>query len=106
MPSLLPLLTDTELLARLVGFDTTSHNSNLPLADFLCDYLDRPGVRIARNPSADGAKTNVVACGEALGLQRRDERVRRGQIGARVGDEYLELVVRILGSSHVVRSGS
>ena len=55
------LLADSELLARLVAFDTTSRNSNLPLADFLCDYLDRPGVRIARNPSADGRKANLVA---------------------------------------------
>ncbi|HEY7213330.1 MAG TPA: acetylornithine deacetylase [Thermoanaerobaculia bacterium] len=55
------LLSDTDLLARLVGFDTTSRNSNLALADCLCDYLDRPGVRLARNPSADGGKTNVVA---------------------------------------------
>jgi acetylornithine deacetylase len=43
-----------------VAFDTTSHESNLPLADFLAGYLDRPGVRIERNPSADGAKTNLV----------------------------------------------
>lgn len=57
----MPLLSDAELLARLVAFDTTSHNSNLPLADFLGDYLDLPGVRIARNPSADGRKANVVA---------------------------------------------
>jgi acetylornithine deacetylase len=56
----MPLLSDAELLGRLVAFDTTSRNSNLPLADCLCDYLDRPGVRIARNPSADGRKTNVV----------------------------------------------
>lgn len=55
------LLPDAALLARLVAFDTTSRNSNLPLADFLCDYLDRPGVRIERNPSADGAKANVIA---------------------------------------------
>ena len=55
------LLSDAELLSRLVGFDTTSRNSNLALADCLCDYLDRPGVRLARNPSADGGKTNVVA---------------------------------------------
>ena len=54
------LLDDRALLARLVAFDTTSHASNLPLADFLADYLDRPGVRIERNPSADGAKTNLV----------------------------------------------
>jgi acetylornithine deacetylase len=57
----MPLLSDAELLARLVAFDTTSWNSNLPLADFLCNYLDRPGVRIARNPSADGGKANVIA---------------------------------------------
>ncbi|HEX3552257.1 MAG TPA: acetylornithine deacetylase [Thermoanaerobaculia bacterium] len=56
----MPRLADAELLARLVAFDTTSRNSNLPLADFLCDYLDRPGVRIARNPSADGRKANLV----------------------------------------------
>lgn len=55
------LLSDAELLARLVAFDTTSRNSNLPLADFLCDYLDRPGARIERNPSADGHKANVIA---------------------------------------------
>jgi acetylornithine deacetylase len=54
-------LSDAELLARLVGFDSTSRNSNLPIADFLCDYLDRPGVRIARNLSPDGGKTNVIA---------------------------------------------
>jgi acetylornithine deacetylase len=54
------MLDDRGLLARLIGFDTTSRESNLPLADFLADYLDRPGVRIARNPSADGAKTNLV----------------------------------------------
>lgn len=64
------LLTDADLLARLVAFDTTSRNSNLPLADFLADYLDRPrivgvpgvpGIRIERNPSADGTKTNLIA---------------------------------------------
>ena len=57
----MPLLSDAELLARLVGFDTTSRNSNLALANWICDYLDRPGVRLARNPSADGRKTNVIA---------------------------------------------
>jgi acetylornithine deacetylase len=60
-------LSDADLLARLVAFDTTSRNSNLPLADFLADYLDRPriagipGIRIERNPSADGSKTNLIA---------------------------------------------
>jgi acetylornithine deacetylase len=54
------MLDDRTLLSRLVGFDTTSRESNLPLAEFLTDYLDRPDVRVARNPSADGAKTNLV----------------------------------------------
>lgn len=54
-------LSDAELLARLVAFDTTSRHSNLPLADFLADYLDRPGIRVERNPSADGTKVNLIA---------------------------------------------
>jgi acetylornithine deacetylase len=57
----MPILPDAGLLGRLIAFDTTSRNSNLPLADFLCDYLDRPGIRISRVPSADGTKTNLVA---------------------------------------------
>jgi acetylornithine deacetylase len=65
-------LSDAELLARLVAFDTTSRNSNLPLADFLADYLDRPGIRIERNPSADGTKANLIAwMGPASGGDRR-----------------------------------
>jgi acetylornithine deacetylase len=55
------LLSDADLLSRLVAFDTTSRNSNLPLADFLCGYLDRPGVRIVRQPSPDGTKANLIA---------------------------------------------
>lgn len=54
------LLSDAELLARLVGFDSTSHRSNRPIAFFLADYLDRPGIRVEQNPSADGEKTNLV----------------------------------------------
>ncbi len=53
-------LSAEELLARLIAFDSTSVHSNLPIADFLCDFLDRPGVRIDRNPSADGSKVNLV----------------------------------------------
>jgi acetylornithine deacetylase len=64
-------LSDADLLSRLVAFDSTSRNSNLPIADFLCDYLDRPGVRIDRNPSPDGTKTNLVAW---IGPAPRDDR--------------------------------
>ena len=53
-------LSDEALLARLVAFDTTSHKSNRDIADFIGDYLDRPGVRITRHPTADGAKLNLI----------------------------------------------
>ncbi len=49
-------LADDDLLARLVSFDTTSSNSNLPCADFICDY----GGRAERLPSPDGTKANVL----------------------------------------------
>ncbi|MBV8199006.1 MAG: acetylornithine deacetylase [Acidobacteria bacterium] len=74
MPSQASSLSDAALLARLVAFDSTSRNSNLPIADFLCDYLDRPGVRVLRNPSAKGDKVNLVfAVGPAApeGRERR-----------------------------------
>jgi acetylornithine deacetylase len=53
-------LSDEALLSRLVAFDTTSHKSNREIADFIGDYLDRPGVRITRHPTADGAKLNLI----------------------------------------------
>lgn len=65
-PRGVPRLPDTDLLARLVAFDTTSAKSNLPLVDFVCDYLDGTGARIHRMPSEDGAKANLaVATGPA-----------------------------------------
>ena len=54
------LLTNTELLERLVAFDSVSRNSNLPIADFIGDYLEGRKCRITRNPSPDGLKTNVI----------------------------------------------
>ena len=54
------LLDDTELLRRLVGFDSVSRNGNLPIAEFIADYLDRPGIRVRRNASADESRTNLV----------------------------------------------
>src|SRR5918992_3183599 len=53
-------LSDEALLARLVAFDTTSHKSNREIADFISEYLDRPGVRVTRHPTADGAKLNLI----------------------------------------------
>lgn len=73
MPS--AALSDADLLARLVAFDTTSHRSNLEMADFLADYLDRPGVRIRRVASPDGEKANLlVFAGPALDGEDGDDR--------------------------------
>lgn len=58
-PRLSPL-ADRDLLARLVAFDTTSHLPTRPLVDFLVDYLDRPGVAIARQGVDGGAKENLL----------------------------------------------
>lgn len=55
-----PQLATRELLARLISFESVSSAGNLPIAEFLCEYLDRPGVRIEREPSADGSKVNLV----------------------------------------------
>ncbi|MEP7324741.1 MAG: M20/M25/M40 family metallo-hydrolase, partial [Gemmatimonadota bacterium] len=67
----MPTLEMVELLERLVGFDSVSRNSNLPIADFIADYLDRPGVRIDRVPNADHSKTNlVVVAGPEAGAGR------------------------------------
>jgi len=50
-----------ELLGQLVSFDTTSRNSNLPIIDFIEDYLaghDVPSVRI---PDETGEKSSLFA---------------------------------------------
>ncbi len=69
------LLNDVELLDRLVAFDSTSRNSNLPIADFICDYLDGPGVRVERVLSADETKANLcITFGPALDRDSADTR--------------------------------
>jgi acetylornithine deacetylase len=56
-----PRLTTTEMLARLVSYDTTSRNSNLALIGFVRDYLDAHGVpyRVSTDPA--GEKANIHA---------------------------------------------
>ena len=54
------ILTDHQLLARLVSFDSTSANSNVPIADFVCEYLAGPHVEILRLPAANDSKVNLV----------------------------------------------
>ncbi|MBU2533899.1 MAG: acetylornithine deacetylase [Alphaproteobacteria bacterium] len=56
------LLDDTkDLLAKLVSFDTTSRNSNLPIIDFIEDYLATYGVASTRVPDETGEKSSLFA---------------------------------------------
>ena len=50
-----------DLLAHLVAFDTTSRNSNLPLVDWVRDYLAGLGIESRLVPDAGGGKANLLA---------------------------------------------
>jgi acetylornithine deacetylase len=58
-------MTDTtttlEILSRLVAFDTTSRNSNIPCADWIAGYLAGFGVAVERFPDETGAKQSLYA---------------------------------------------
>jgi acetylornithine deacetylase len=54
-------MTTTELLQRLVSFDTTSSKSNLKLIGFISDYLDGLGVPYRISTDAAGQKANLHA---------------------------------------------
>lgn len=56
-----PRYAPIELLSRLVAFDTTSHKSNIPLIDFVEDYLLQHGVTSQRVPTPDGMKASLFA---------------------------------------------
>jgi len=56
-----PRLTTIELLDRLVSFDTTSRNSNLPLMEFVRAYLDAHGVPYRVSLDETGQKANIHA---------------------------------------------
>lgn len=49
------------ILERLVGFDTTSRDSNMPLIDWVAAYLESHGVASTKVTDADGGKANLVA---------------------------------------------
>ena len=55
------LATAKELLARLVAFDTTSYKTNIPLIEFVEEYLRSYGVASQRVPTADGQKASLFA---------------------------------------------
>ena len=62
-------MNSEELLARLVALDSSSRAGNRAIADFICNYVDGPGVRIIRNPAPQGDKLNLLL---ARGPQRDD----------------------------------
>ncbi len=49
------------MLERLIGFETTSHLSNLPLIDFAADYLRGYGAEIWLTHDDEGRKANLFA---------------------------------------------
>ena len=50
-----------ELIDKLIGFDTTSRDSNLDLIAFVQDYLAGWGVESLLLPNEDGSKANLYA---------------------------------------------
>ena len=57
----LPRYSTAELLARLVSFDTTSRNSNLPLIGYVRDYLDAHAIAYRVSSDQTGEKANIHA---------------------------------------------
>jgi acetylornithine deacetylase len=54
-------LTSTDMLARLVGFDTTSAKSNRALIEWVRNYLAGYGVEATLVPDQSGAKASLYA---------------------------------------------
>ena len=50
-----------EILAKLVSFDTTSRNSNLPIIDYIESYLGEHGIESTRVPDETGEKSSLFA---------------------------------------------
>jgi acetylornithine deacetylase len=54
-------LSHRAILERLVAFPTVSRDTNLPLVDWVEEYLTGRGVAVARVPSADPRKAHLFA---------------------------------------------
>ncbi len=54
-------MSPVELLSRLVSFDTTSHKTNVPLIEFVVDYLSGHGIDCQLIPNEAGDKINLCA---------------------------------------------
>ncbi|MEZ5333044.1 MAG: acetylornithine deacetylase [Thermoanaerobaculia bacterium] len=56
----MPLSAQTvELLESLVAFESVSHRSVLPIADFVCDLCEAPDTLIERLPAGNDEKVNL-----------------------------------------------
>jgi acetylornithine deacetylase len=60
-PHMTSLARVREILHRLCSFDTTSRDSNLPLIEWVEDFLKPLGAHVVRVPSEDGKKSNLWA---------------------------------------------
>lgn len=56
-----PIYTPAEMTARLIAFDTVSHRTNLPLIDFVEDYLAAHGLRSFKAMNEAGDKAALFA---------------------------------------------
>lgn len=54
-------LSTRQILETLIGFDTTSRNSNLELIHWIADYLDGLGIASELTHDDDGQKANLFA---------------------------------------------
>lgn len=54
-------MTTRDLLAKLVSFDTISHNPNRALMDFIVSWLQQHGINSQLIPDASGGKANLYA---------------------------------------------
>ncbi len=55
------MFTAKEMLGRLIAFDTTSHKTNLPMAEFIRAYLAEYGIDSVMLPAANGIHTSLFA---------------------------------------------
>ncbi len=53
--------TAKEMLGRLIAFDTTSFKTNIPMAEFIRDYLTSHGVESQMVPDPNGIHTSLFA---------------------------------------------
>lgn len=67
------ILSDRELLAQLIAFDSTSANSNVPIADFICDYLDSRTCEMQRIPFTEEGKVILVVRIKPIKKPKRED---------------------------------